>query len=201
MSYPPRYHLELDENILFDAIEALRHATLVVMADNRNLVSFTPFLLDRERRVLRGHIARRNPQADCLDGRRVDAIFHGPHAYISPRLNGNDDVPTWNYVNVHVAGRAQAITDEARSWQLLRDMIETFEGANTDAYLAGYGDRLRRLLPGIQAFEIAIDETNGRFKLGRNDPPNLQQRTFEALRAETPPSLRAWLETLAPSSS
>ena len=75
----------------------------------RHGVAFTPFLLNRERRVLRGHIAERNPQTELLDGRDVDVIFHGPHAYISPQLNDNDDVPTWNYVNVHVTGKAMRL--------------------------------------------------------------------------------------------
>lgn len=201
MIYPPAYHTETNEQVLFAAIEAIRHATVVVPHDGCNLVAFTPFLLDRERRVLRAHVARRNPQAQCFDGRRVDVIFHGPHAYISPRLGDNNDVPTWNYVNVHVAGNAHALDDEEESWQLLCEMVALFETDNAPRYLAGYSETLRRMLSGIQAFEIDIQETNGRFKLGRNDPSSLQQRTFAALRAETPPSLQAWLDTLAPSSS
>lgn len=196
--YPPTYHTESDEVRVFDAVDAIRHATLLVRDEGELLTSFTPFLLDRRRRVLRGHIARRNPQADLFDGRRVDLIFHGPHAYISPRLNDNDDVPTWNYVNVHVTGSSRRIDDPDEKWMLLVDMVHVFEGSNANSYLDFYSETLKKKLNGIVGIEIDIDNLQGRFKLGRNDPPELQEKTFAALRTETPPSLREWLETLAP---
>ncbi|HEX6928524.1 MAG TPA: FMN-binding negative transcriptional regulator [Gammaproteobacteria bacterium] len=199
-NYPPAYHTETDEARVYAAIEAIRHATLLVPSESGLAVAFTPFLLDRERRVLRGHVARRNPQSQLFDGRSVDAIFHGPHAYISPQLNDNDDVPTWNYVNVHVRGSATGIDDEARKWAVLVDLVQVMEKDNAAAYLHGQERRLRALLPGIVAVEIAIEKLQGRFKLGRNDPRELQAKTFSALQAETPPSLRDWLETLAPGS-
>ena len=199
MIYPPQYHLETDEARIFDAIDAIRHATVLVPSDDGLRVAFTPFLLDRERRVLRGHVARRNPQSTLFDGRRVDAIFHGPHAYISPKLNGNDDVPTWNYVNVHVRGSATGFNERDAKWSFLREMVDVLEQDNAEPYIDHYEDRLQKLLDGIVGVEIRIEELHGRFKLGRNDAPDLQQRTFDALRAETPPSLRTWLETLAPS--
>lgn len=196
--YPPHYHAETDETRLFDAIDAIRHATLLVPSAAGLQVAFTPFLLDRERRVLRGHVARRNPQAELFDGRAVDVIFHGPHAYISPRLNDNDDVPTWNYVNVHVTGVATRFDEDDVKWAFLRDMIRVMEGGNAQPYLDFYTDTLKKKLSGIVGVEIGIDRLQGRFKLGRNDPPDLQVKTFAMLRSETPPSLKAWLETLAP---
>lgn len=200
MNYPPSYHTETDDARVFDAIDAIRQATLLVPAVDAGLhAAFTPFLLDRERRVLRGHVARRNPQAGLFDGRTVDVIFHGPHAYISPQLNDNDDVPTWNYVNVHVAGPAMRIEGDASKWHFLCDLVRVMEKDNADGYLAAQEPVLRRLLDGIVAFEVGIEKILGRFKLGRNDPPGLQERTFRALQSETPPSLQDWLRTLAPS--
>lgn len=198
MSYPPPYHTETDEENIFTAIDAIRHATLLVPSHTGLQVAFTPFLLDRERRVLRGHVAKRNPQSALFDGRTVDVIFHGPHAYISPQLNDNDDVPTWNYVNVHVTGTATRIDGDDNKWQFLLEMVRVMEKDNAQAYFASQGARLRQLLPGIVVLEIGIDAMRGRFKLGRNDPAELQHKTFAALQAETPPSLQTWLQTLAP---
>ena len=198
MSYPPPYHTESDETRVFDAIAAIRHATLLVPSDAGVQVAFTPFLLDRERRVLRGHVARRNPQAALFDGRRADVIFHGPHAYISPRLNDNDDVPTWNYVNVHVTGAATAFDDDDAKWAFLCDMIHVLEKDNAESYLDYYGDILWKKLKGIVGVEVEVERAQGRFKLGRNDSPGLQSKTFRALREETPPSLQEWLATLSP---
>lgn len=198
MNYPPPYHTEFDEEKIFAAIEAIQHATLLVPSDDGLQVAFTPFLLDREQRVLRGHVAKRNPQSELFDGRVVDVIFHGPHAYISPQLNDNDDVPTWNYVNVHVTGKAVRLEGEVRKWRFLQDIVQVMEKENTNAYFGSQEARLRKLLPGIVVFEISIDALKGRFKLGRNDPAELQQKTFTALRKETPSSLQTWLQSLAP---
>ena len=50
-------------------------------------------------------MARANSQWQSAAGRPVLAIFHGPHAYISPSwYESADVVPTWNYVAVHVSG-------------------------------------------------------------------------------------------------
>src|SRR5689334_2824802 len=48
---------------------------------------------------LAGHMARQNPQwAQLVEGREVLAIFHGPHAYVSPSWYREPlNVPTWNY--------------------------------------------------------------------------------------------------------
>ena len=197
-NYPPPYHTETDEARIFDAIDAIQHATLIVPGDDGLNISYTPLLLDRERRILRGHVAARNPQADLLDGSVIDAIFHGPHAYISPRLNDNEDVPTWNYVNVEVRGIATTFEGEADKWEMIREFVHHFEGDNAETYLAHYSSRLKPMLKAITCFEMSIDRIVGRFKLGRNDPAELQQKTFAVLRDETPPSLREWLETLAP---
>lgn len=128
----------------------------------------------------------------------MDAIFHGPHSYISPKLNNNEDVPTWNYVNVHVTGTTQLIEGDDAKWRMMQDFVHFFEKDNAADYLAHYSARLKPMLKAITCFELTLDKVVGRFKLGRNDPADLQRRTFDTLRGETPPSLREWLETLAP---
>lgn len=196
--YPPHYHTETDDKRLFDAIDAIRFATLLVAGDDGLQVSFTPFFADRARRVLRGHIAARNPQAEQLEGKRIDVIFHGPHAYISPQLNHNEDVPTWNYVNVHVRGRVRMMDAEEDKWRMMQEFVHAMEQDNASAYFAAYETRLKPMLRAIRCFEVDIEQLVGRFKLGRNDPAELQQKTFAVLQQETPSSLQGWLATLAP---
>jgi transcriptional regulator len=161
-NYPPPYHTETDENRIFAAIDAIRHATLLVPGEEGPLVSFTPFFPDRGRRRLHGHVAARNPQATRLDGTRVDAIFHGPHAYISPKLNGNEDVPTWNYVNVHVRGSAHVIGEADEKWRLMQEFVAAMEGDNTADYLAVYTSRLKPMLRAITIFAVDIESLTGR---------------------------------------
>ena len=53
-----------------------------------------------------GHMARANAHWQVAADQRVLAIFHGPHAYVSPGwIEAQNVVPTWNYVTVHAYPR------------------------------------------------------------------------------------------------
>ena len=97
MIYVPGAFAELDEDRLFDLIERNPFATLVSYggAEPRGgaepggaaepWVSHLPLLLDRPRRVLRGHMARANPHWHAFSSAADSlVIFHGPHHYVSP---------------------------------------------------------------------------------------------------------------------
>lgn len=71
------------------------------------LISHVPFLLNEGGDFLEMHLVRSNPILRHLDTPQ-DVVFmvQGPDAYISPDWYGvPDQVPTWNYVAVHVRGR------------------------------------------------------------------------------------------------
>lgn len=196
--YPPSRHTETDETVLFETIDALVQGTLIVVGEDGLQFSYAPFLLDRERRVLLGHIAKVNPQHEFMHGKVVDVIFHGPHAYISPSLFDNSEVPTWNYANVEVRGKAEVFHDAETKRGLIYRLAEHMEGDNVDAYFEKDAGRIDRLLNAIVGFEIAIEKITGRFKLSRNDQLSKQQLAFAELEKSTPPNLAEWLETLRP---
>lgn len=196
--YPPSRHTETDETVLFDAIDALVQGTLVVAGEDGLHFSYAPFLLDRERRVLLAHIAKVNPQHEFMHGKVVDVVFHGPHAYISPSLFGNSEVPTWNYANVEVRGEAKAFHDAETKRSLIYRLAESMEGENVDAYFEKDAERIDRLLNAIVGIEISVEKIVGRFKLSRNDKLPKQLLAFAELEKATPPSLQDWLESLRP---
>lgn len=198
MSYPPNYHAEHDETKVFDAIDAIVQATLIVPGDDGLHFSYVPFLLDREQRCLIGHVARINPQIEWMNDKPVDVIFHGPHAYISPQLYGNTAVPTWNYVNVEVRGRATRIDDTAGKLDILQQLVRKLEGDNATRYWDDQQEKIQRIVSGIVGIHIAVESVVGRFKVSKNYDTGHQRKSFEALKSETPGSLRDWLETLQP---
>jgi transcriptional regulator len=66
-------------------IEENSFGVLVTVAEGRPFASHIPFLYEREANVLRGHVARANPQwQHFLGGSDVMVVFQGPHAYVSP---------------------------------------------------------------------------------------------------------------------
>src|SRR5207237_6829981 len=53
--------------------------------------------------VILGHVALADPVAERLDGPLL-LIFHGPHGYVSASWYGEETIPTWNHVTLHVHG-------------------------------------------------------------------------------------------------
>jgi transcriptional regulator len=137
--------------------------------------------VDAERNVLRGHLARANPQlAHLADGGEVLTIFHGPHGYVSPSVYAEQpSVPTWNYVVVHVHGRARRV-DESGLRSILDDMVTLFDATGWSLYTGD--DFLRPALDVIAGFEIELDRLEGKLKLSQNRSPEDQARVI------------AWLE-------
>jgi len=151
------------------------------------IASQIPFLVERRggQLVLRGHLARANPQVADLDGGgEALAIFAGPHAYISPSwYAAGPAVPTWNYASVHAYGAACAIGDPEWLLGLLHRLSERHEAREPvpwrmrdlpDSYLGS-------MLNDIVGIEIAVTRLEGKFKLSQNRPAADRPRIIAAL--------------------
>jgi transcriptional regulator len=56
-----------------------------------------------------GYMSRANPQWKSFGGQEVLLIFQGAHTYISPRWYDHVNVPTWNYMMVHLYGKVRLV--------------------------------------------------------------------------------------------
>ena len=108
--YLPAMFAATDRRELLAHAHAHPFATVTSCLDGDLAVGHLPLLVDGDRGVLRGHLARENPQyRHFAEGAPVVAVFHGPHGYVSPSVYGGPGVPTWNYVVVHVRGRVRLV--------------------------------------------------------------------------------------------
>lgn len=93
MLYIPGSFAENDHATLQAFIAAHGFATLVSPDAEDPQVTHLPLLLDPARGALGallGHVARANPHWHRLESKaEVPAIFHGPHAYVSPSAGAN----------------------------------------------------------------------------------------------------------------
>jgi transcriptional regulator len=118
---------------------------------------------------LKSHFAKVNPQATDSIDTRVLVIFTEPHAYISPKhYEKIENVPTWNYLAVHVYGKYTLLEGEEKKAALLKDTINYYEAD----YLKQW-DNLpdtfkHNMMKGITAFEIVVDELQAKSKLSQN---------------------------------
>lgn len=161
--------------------------TLVSQADGAPFASHLPVLYRRaeERVALTGHWARANPQWRDIDGQRVLFIFHGPHAYISPRwyLQPQKNVPTWNYAVAHVYGRVRVIHDVAELDTIVSALAEQYEaGAQKPWRFEDTGEAGRARLKAIVGFELSADEIQVKMKLNQNHVEGNVRGAIEGLR-------------------
>ncbi len=145
--------------------------TLAVNADPAPLLSHVPFLLADDGASADLHLVRSNPIARAGDAPAVIAVT-GPDAYVSPDWYGiADQVPTWNYVAVHLRGRLERLPDDA-----MRDMLDRQSAAYEARLLPKpvwlpekmAGEVMERLLRAIVPFRLHIDQVDGTWKLGQN---------------------------------
>lgn len=173
--YRPR-HFDVDDIARTHAmIEEHPFGSLISRDESGLVASHIPFLLDRavgELGSLFGHVARANDQWQSFDGaREVLVLFQGSHAYVSPAwMPGERNVPTWNYLAVHVYGRPRVVEDP----EVVRARIESLVAANEASRSAPWttadapADFVDGMLGGIVAFDLPIDRIEGKWKLSQN---------------------------------
>ena len=165
-------------------------ATLVTPSAPEPFVSHVPLLhvADCEPHgTLLGHFARANPHAGGAGSRESIAIFHGPHAYVSPSWYAEPAtaVPTWNYAVVHAHGALELARDAAETRAILDALIHRFESNRPAPWQPGL-DRaqLDALVAVIVGFRIRVRRLDAKFKLSQNRPPVDRARVASALAAE-----------------
>lgn len=158
MYIPPDY-VVTDKTKLHTFIHEHSFAVLISNRDGTPIATHLPLLLDKlrgEHGTLLGHVARANEQWRHVSG-EVLAIFHGPHAYLSPTWYAEPGfVPTWDYVAVHAYGTVRLIEDATLAREIIQRIVETFERSMPRPWKPDPPDRFENLMKGIVAFEIEI---------------------------------------------
>ncbi len=158
--------------------------TLSVNGEHGPLAAHLPFVFNQDRSKLAFHMLRSNPVARS-PGPALLAVS-GPDAYISPDWYGvPEQVPTWNYVAVHLRGTLRVLPPEA-----LEPHLRALSGAFERRLLpkpvwdldkvspAARAKMMRMLVPA----ELDITHVDATWKLGQNKPAAAVQGAAEALK-------------------
>jgi transcriptional regulator len=176
----------------WELVSQTSFGTLVQSTSGLPVISHVPFLLSACRSYIELHLVRSNPMARVEVGKAVPTtlIVNGPDGYISPDWYGIDDqVPTWNYVAVHLTGQLVRLDEEALEpllvrlsdhfeTQLLPKPMWTIEKMSEDIKLK----MLRHILP----FKFEISELHSTWKLGQNKPEQARLDAASALAGQVP---------------
>lgn len=183
MKYPPKHHQDDDQNHMIEVMKTYPLATLISVENNKPLITHLPLIFDDGKLI--GHIDIYNPQANLLkDNNAITILFSGPECYISPSVYSTTQLPTWNYIKVHLKGTVEAIESKAALKQSLITMTEFLEAPDHKYVLEPDNPRLDRNLDYIKMFEITITDWEGKFKLSQDKKPrDIQNARAELIKA------------------
>jgi transcriptional regulator len=165
---------------MVEVINTYPLATIISVKDNQPLVTHLPLIYNEVGKLI-GHIDKYNPQAELLKNNLpITIIFSGPQCYISPSIYSTTQLPTWNYIKVHLKGKVVAIESKGALKQSIISMTEFLESPDHKYVLEPDNKRMEGALDYIKMFEITIDDWEGKFKLSQDKTP----RDIKNARAE-----------------
>lgn len=163
---------------------------LALNHDDGPLISHVPFALNLEGTVADLHLVRSNPILRLLEQpqKAVIAII-GPDGYISPDWYGvPDQVPTWNYVAVHLRGTLERLPQT--DMRTMLDMQSAyFEGqlAPKPPWLTTKmtPEVLEKMMRQIVPCRLKLTQITGTWKLSQNKPDDVRLRAADKIETST----------------
>ena len=193
--YIPNYYKNENIDEVRSFVAANSFGILVSQVKGKPWATHLPLELDKnaaDQDVLLGHLSKGNPQWQSFTNNSdVLAIFSGVHSYVSPSWYNHENVPTWNYIAVHIYGKIKIIEGDALL-QALKKIVDRYEAASQKPVSVETMSQklLKKELRGIVGFEIQIETIEAAYKLSQNrDAVNHAQIIAELQKKGDPQSL------------
>jgi len=169
--YIPNHYKNEDLAEVKDFLTQNSFGILVSQVDGRPWATHIPLELevdDKGNDILVGHIAKANPQwKNFKDQKEILCIFNGPHSYVSSSWYKEEEVPTWNYIAVHIYGTLK-IVDEEATLASLHKLVDKYEkGSKKPISINDLSKKTMKQIKGIVGFHISIDEIHAAYKLSQ----------------------------------
>lgn len=181
----PVFHTkDAAENLAFARDRAF--GMLTVNGDHGPVIAHVPFVLSDDGKHADLHLVRSNPISRMLaQPLRAVIAVSGPDGYVSPDWYGvPDQVPTWNYVAVHLAGFLEARPVEELPDTLARQSadLESRLAPKPEWTLDKMDEAARtRMMRMILPCRLIIETVEGTWKLSQNKPSEAQIGAAEGL--------------------
>ena len=188
---------ETEKNITFARQRSF--GILSVNSEDGPLLSHIPFRLSEDGKYLEAHLVRSNPILRLLETPQKAVIaVSGPDAYISPDWYGVDDqVPTWNYIAVHLRGALRRLDASE-----LHDILERLSASMEERLLPKTPWVTDKMTPDVYAkmqrmivpIGMEVTQIDGTWKLGQNKPDQVRMGAADGLKSS---DIGSEIETLA----
>jgi len=169
--YTPQQYQNTDQKEIKAFVAANSFGILINQFDGKPWATHIPLELDVDsdgKNILVGHIAKANPQWKYFqEDAQVLCIFNGPHSYVSSSWYKEEEVPTWNYIAVHVYGTLKIQTEEALLASLHKLVDKYEKDSKTPISLHEMSPQTMRQIKGVVGFEIKIEDIQATYKLSQ----------------------------------
>jgi transcriptional regulator len=168
--YIPKLYREEDRERTLEFLKKNNFPALVTHNGKSLIATHLPVEIvemGQDQLAIYSHMSRVNPQWKSFGDQEALLIFQGPHTYISPTWYDHVNVPTWNYMNIHVYGKARVVDGEELKSTLSR-LVEQHE-AHSDYRMEtlpeGYADKEMK---GAIGFVVDVTRIDAGYKLSQN---------------------------------
>jgi len=184
-------------NPAFRAEERARHiafardrafGVLALSTEDAPALSHVPFLLTEDGLQTDLHLVRSNPIVRMLkQPQTVRIAVSGPDGYVSPDwYEIADQVPTWNYVAVHLTGQLEQLPHDA-----LLDLLDRQSAFYEERLLPKppwttgkmSDEALARMMRMIVPCRMRVDDIQGTWKLNQNKTDEVRLRATDQMYA------------------
>ncbi len=151
------------------------------------MLAHIPFQLSEDGKMLEAHLVRSNPIIRDLKNQDVSAVMavSGGDGYISPDwYEIQDQVPTWNYVAVHLRGTLKLLPQEnlvgilERLSAVMEARLLPKPAWTMDKMSGGAAEKMMRQIVPVQ---MTIDSVEGTWKLNQNKPDTVRLKASTGL--------------------
>ena len=169
--FTPTHYQNDDINKIKDFLRSNSFGILINQVDGKPWATHIPLELDLDSSgndILVGHIAKANPQWKYFqEDAQMLCIFNGPHSYVSSSWYTEEEVPTWNYIAVHVYGTLQ-IQTEAALLESLHKLVDKYEADSKEPVSSrDMSAKTMRQIKGVVGFEIKVEDIQATYKLSQ----------------------------------
>lgn len=177
--YIPEIYKNENQEEIQNFIHENGFAILVNQTLGKLWATHIPLVLETDENgklFLHGHVSKLNPQGENFTGSdEVLSIFSGSHSYISSSWYDHENVPTWNYLAVHVYGKISILNYEETVLSL-KKLVDKYEAdSKNPVRLEALSEKTMREAKGVIAFKINVTAIEAQKKLSQNrDAKNYQ---------------------------
>jgi transcriptional regulator len=168
--YIPKYYREEDREKILTFLKQNNFPAIVSFDGERPIATHAPVDIvedGNDKLTIYAHISRANPQWKTFGEQEILLIFQGAHTYISPRWYNHINVPTWNYMMIHVYGTPRLLQGD-ELYALLSRLVHHHEARTQYSLESLPQDFVQKEMKGIVGLAIDVTRIDAGYKLSQN---------------------------------